>query len=173
MEDVFAGLPGAAPPQTTAQPAEQRSTHPAKQWAGAGSDPESRLTSLLPGEVDGTVRHPFKVVDRQQYLQMIKPFGSIAARTHGAPIALVNLSDVASIQNTVNRERLVAHLRDPYMNEGKRGSGHGGLIDRPVVVRLQGQLYLHDGNHRLTAAHLRGQTTAKVRLVDLDAPAAT
>lgn len=167
MDDLFAEAPGATPPQQT--PA--RAEHPAKAWASSGDDPEQRISKLLPGEVDGTSRHPFQVMDRDQYLEMIKPFGSIARRTHDAPIALVNLSDLIGIQGTINRERLVAHLRDPAMNEGMRASGHGGLIDRPVVVRLGGQLYLHDGHHRLTAAHLRGQDVAKVRLVDLDPPA--
>lgn len=153
-------LPG-GPPQAPAPPAGPPPT--AKQWAST----EARVE---PAEGVGTSRVPFEVVDRQAYLAAIKPYGSIAAKTHGAPIALVNLADIKAIQETINDERLAQHLENPagLVAPGAKGSGHGGLVDRPVVVRLGGVLYAHDGHHRLTAAHLRGQTTAKVRLVDLD-----
>lgn len=161
MDDVLAGLEAHAP-----APAPE--AHPAKAWASSADDPTKKIGSLLPGEVEGTSRHPFPVVDRAEYLAMIQGFGSIAARTHGAPIALIDISDLTAIQSTVNRERLVAHLQDPRMNDGKRASGHGGLIDRPVVVKVGGRFFVHDGTHRTLAAHLRGQTSIKARLVDLD-----
>lgn len=143
----------------------------ARAWAQQTmkSPNEAKLAQLEPGEKLGTSRVPFQLADRKSYLEMTKAIGSIANLTHVGPIALVNLHDLWAIQTTVNDERLVQHLDNPYLVEpGKRAQGHGGLIDRPVVVRKDGLLYIHDGHHRLTAATLRGQKTAKVRLVDLD-----
>jgi hypothetical protein len=54
--------------------------------------------------------------------------------------------------------------------DGTRAPGHGALIDLPIIVKMGGELFVHDGHHRLSAAHLRGEATARVRLVDLDAP---
>jgi hypothetical protein len=141
-----------------------------RDWAAMdGASPEERMSTLLPGDVDGTVRHPFRSVPREEYLATIAEAGSIAKLTHDAPIALINLSDIVGIQSTVNRERLVEHMSNPaFYPQGTRGAGHGGLVDRPIVVRKGGLLFLHDGHTRLTAASLRGQTTAKVRLIDLD-----
>lgn len=144
----------------------------AKEWGRPEEElnPAERATRMLrPGDSRGTSKVPFPVADREAYLAMTKEAGSIAKRTHGAPIALVNLRDLHAIQHTVNDERLMQHAESPdLVAPGTRGSGHGGLIDRPVVVRKDGVLYIHDGHHRLTAATLRGQETAKVRLVDLD-----
>lgn len=143
----------------------------ARAWAQQPmkSPNEARLSQLEPGDKLGTSRVPFQLADRKTYLDMTRAIGSIANLTHVGPIALVNLSDLWAIQTTVNDERLVQHLDNPYLVEpGRRAQGHGGLIDRPIVVRKDGLLYIHDGHHRLTAATLRGQKTAKVRLVDLD-----
>jgi hypothetical protein len=143
----------------------------AKEWARPDEElgPMDRAKRLHPGGSAGTSKVPFPVADRDAYLAMTREAGSIAQKTHGAPIALVNLSDLHAIQNTINDERLEQHLASPDMvAPGTRGSGHGGLVDKPVVVRKDGILYIHDGHHRLTAAAMRGQDTAKVRLVDLD-----
>jgi len=142
----------------------------ARDWADdAGRGSADRVKQLSAGHTPGTSKVPFPVTDRQQYLKSVHEHGSIAQKTHGAPIALVNLKDLHAIQNTVNDERLVQHLEDPGMvPDGARGAGHGGLVDRPVVVKMGGSMFIHDGHHRLTAAHVRGQETAKVRLVDLD-----
>lgn len=159
-------------PKPTAPPPDAPAKPPlAKEWARPTEEltPQERASRLAPGMSAGTSKVPFPVVDRDAYLAMTKAAGSIAAKTHAAPIALVNLSDLHAIQHTINDERLGQHLESPdLVAPGTRGSGHGGLVDKPVVVRKDGQLYIHDGHHRLTAAKLRGQDTAKVRLVDLD-----
>lgn len=158
MEDIFGGDVGGSP---------------MKAWAAQGNeDPERGMSRLRPGVMAGSLQHPFPFEDGDGYRASIKSFGSIAARTHGAPIALVNLKDLIGIQTSINQQRLVEHIRDPRMNDDRRAPGHGGMIDRPVVVKWGGKLFIHDGHHRLTAAHLRGLETAKVRLVDLDAESA-
>lgn len=140
-----------------------------KDWAKEDLTPSDRARRLPPGEKLGTTKVPFPVTDRDAYLKQVHARGSVSEATHGAPIALVNLKDLHAIQHTVNDERLVQHLEDPHLiKPGTLGSGHGGLIDKPVVVRLNGDLYIHDGHHRLTAAAIRDQKTAKVRLVDFD-----
>lgn len=139
-------------------------------WASQGTTPtEERLRELEPGDRFGTAKHPFRMVERDAYLSEIRGAG-VARRSVTAPIALVKLTDLVAIQGTINPERVGHHLEDPRLYQpGARAPGHGLLVDRPVVVRKGGVLYIHDGHHRLTAAHLRGATTAKVRFVDLDA----
>ncbi len=137
-------------------------------WASE-PDPSTRLQEMEPGESTGTVQHPFSTIDRESYLASVRGSG-IARRSQFAPIALVNLSDLVAIQGSVNTERVSQHLSDPRMVQpGTRAPGHGMLVDRPLVVRKNGMLFVHDGTHRLTAAWCRGQETAKVRFVDLDA----
>lgn len=140
-------------------------------WAADGQpEPEERVHELEAGDRSGTLRHALQThVPREQYLAMIKGAG-IPARTHTAPIALVNISDLVGIQETINEERLGQHLADPRLYaHGTRSPGHGALIDRPIVVRVGGRMFCHDGHHRVTAASLRGADSVKVRYIDLDA----
>lgn len=163
MSEIEGGVPGGM----GAPPAPQAGV---KEWAANEfAPPEQRAQYLRPGAVDGTAEHSFPVADRSTYLQAIEGH-NIAQKSHAAPIAKVSLDQLVGIQGTINRERLGQHLANPKMNvEGTRASGHGMLIDRPVVVKVGGTFYIHDGHHRLTAQALRGLPTAKVRLIDLDA----
>lgn len=163
MTQIGGGVPGGV----GAPPAPQAGV---KAWAqNEFAPPEQRAEYLQSGEVDGTVKHEFPTVDRAMYLQAIKG-QSIPQKSLTAPIALVRLDQLVAIQGSINRERLGQHLANPKMNaEGARAPGHGMLIDRPVVVKIGGTFYIHDGHHRLTAQALRGLSTAKVRLIDLDA----
>lgn len=142
--------------------------------AGLPSDRAGvRARTLENGAHEGTAKHPFPVADREQYLQMVRPTG-IAALSHKATIGRIRLDGIKGIQGSVNRERLNQHLANPNLiPEGTRAPGHGMLIDLPVIVKLGNEYYVHDGHHRLTAAHLRGEQDARVRLVDLDAMAET
>lgn len=165
------GVPQEAP-QESVQQAPASPPNPVRAWAQAEfAPPEERLEYLPPADLDGKAMHPFKLIDREAYLASIKGAG-IAKLSHSAPIALVNLSDLVGIQGSINPERVGHHLADPFLYKpGAKAPGHGMLVDRPVVVRKNGMLLIHDGHHRLTATHLRGLTTAKVRLIDLDAAA--
>jgi hypothetical protein len=133
-------------------------------------DYRSKIAEMEPGDHLGTVRHPFRTIDREAYLAAIRGAG-VAKRTQSAPIAKIRLSDVVAIQGSVNAERLGHHLDEPRLyQQGARAPGHGMVVDLPVIVKKNGMYFVHDGHHRLTARHLRGLDTAKVRLVDLDGP---
>jgi hypothetical protein len=41
-------------------------------------------------------------------------------------------------------------------------------VDHPVVIKQDGELYLHDGHHRATARWLQGAKTVDARLVNFD-----
>ena len=143
------------------------------EWAkrNAGSYDErlaTKVAMLPPGSSPGTVRHPFKVIPREEYLAKVRGKG-IYRLAEKAPIVDVPLDQLNGIQRTINVERLMAHLKDPNMiAKGQRAPGHGGLIDKPLIVKVGGQLFTHDGHHRTAAAKLRGLDTIKARLVDLD-----
>lgn len=141
-----------------------------KTWASAhASDPiGTRLKMLTPSQAPGTVQHPFPVESRESYLEAIKGAG-VFKRAETAPQVRLPLKGLRAIQGSINMERVMQHAQDPtYVKPGARAPGHGGLVDLPIVVKKNGQLYIHDGHHRLTAAALRGQVDARVRLVDLD-----
>jgi hypothetical protein len=143
-----------------------------RMWAGskASGEKPDPATRLRPGDKPGTLRHPFRLVDRQEYLAQIKGAG-VFRRAETAPVEDVPLAGLRSPQRTVNAQRLDEHLADPgLIPNGARGAGHGGPIDVPLIVRLGGVDHLHDGNHRATASFLRGQKSMKARVVDLDKP---
>jgi ParB-like nuclease domain len=161
-----------APPPPDGGAEQHHSPAGVKAWAQHDLAPPEHRLQYLPnyGGIDGKAKVMWPSVDKAQYEAMLAPHGSIAARTHNAPVAKVRLDQLQAIQHSVNVERLGQHLADPHIyKEGQKGSGHGGLVDLPVVVQKNGQLYIHDGHHRLMAQHLRGLPTAKVRLVNLDA----
>lgn len=142
------------------------------QWAEENHSKETRrgwrLRSLLKGERNGTVSHPFHMVDRDDYLTRIKGAG-IPKRVEDAPIKTVDLEHLTGIQRTVNAERLQQHIEDEdLLPEGSRSSGAGMLIDMPVIVKHKGVHYIHDGHHRATAAWVRGERAVGARVVDLD-----
>lgn len=141
-------------------------------WAHASETADKRadwrLKSLLKGERDGTVRHPFPVTDREAYLAKIRGAG-IVKKVESAPVKSVPLAELHGIQRTVNAERLSQHLEDEdLIGEGQRSAHAGMLIDLPVVVKIDGKNYLHDGHHRATAAWVRGERAVGARVVDLD-----
>lgn len=139
-------------------------------WAGAkgASSPGDSASRLRPGDKPGTLRHPFRVIDRQEYLGQIRGAG-VFRRAETAPVEDVPLAGLHSPQRTVNAQRLDEHLANPgLIPEGTRGAGHGGLTDLPTVVRVGGKMIVHDGNHRASSAFLRGQKSIKARVVDLD-----
>lgn len=141
-------------------------------WAQANDSSDKRkgwrLRSLLKGERDGTVRHPFRVVDRDDYLAKIRGKG-VVSRVDDAPVKSIDLEELTGIQRTVKVERLQQHLDDEdLIPEGKRSEHGSMLIDMPVVVKIGGETYLHDGHHRATAAWVRGERAVGARVVDLD-----
>lgn len=139
-------------------------------WAGAksASAPDDPATKLRPGDKPGTLRHPFRTLEREDYLRQIRGAG-IFKRAETAPVEDVTLAGLHSPQRTINAERLNAHLANPALvPSGTRGAGHGGIVDMATVVRVNGVDVLHDGNHRATANYLRGQKSIKARVVDLD-----
>lgn len=129
-------------------------------------DPTLRLNA---GDKPGVVRHPFRLADREAYLRQVRGSG-VFKRAEDAQIQEVALAELWGLQRHVNVERLQAHYDNPTLiPAGTRAAGHGGLVDVPTVVRVGGKLYAHDGHHRATAAHLRGQPSIRARIVDLDA----
>lgn len=57
---------------------------------------------------------------------------------------------------------------NPDFAEAATTAVRGDSKDLPFVIKKNGQYFVQDGHHRLTAAAERGSQTASVRLVDLD-----
>lgn len=80
-------------------------------------------------------------------------------RDDGAVVTSVRLADLTATQEFVSRNGLVKH--------GEPLPSRAAASRLPLVFKRDGKLYIIDGHHRLTAAHLRGEKTHRVRLVDL------
>ena len=145
-----------------------------KSWAK--SQPEStpeKLAIAKLGKMEATcagkVLIPFPIRDREVYE---KAFGNktINAAIAKSPVQAVPLDGLHGIQTSVNRDEVKDFIKDPNsVPRGKMSPRHGGPIDYPVVIQYRGERLIHDGHHRLTAALLRGEKTAMVRLTKLDA----
>lgn len=96
------------------------------------------------------------------------PQEQLRRMTRNAPVVWISLGKLTATQPEVGREDVRPHVTNRRLVPvgATRGSG---LIDLPVVVRYRDVYYIRDGHHRLTAARLRGESRARVRLVDLDA----
>jgi hypothetical protein len=141
-----------------------------KEWASARKESplETKLRAMPPGERPGSVLHPFPVVARADYLAKIRGKG-IFKRAEGVEPQKVPLSGLTAIQKSVNVEKLAQHVENPNLvGKGTRAPGHGGIVDQILVVKVGGKSYIHDGTHRTTSAHLRGQTHVLARVIDLD-----
>ena len=145
-----------------------------KLWAQRNDDPGKRpaakLEAMVPGASPGTLRNAVpQVMSRERYTAAIKGAG-IPARAAKTKPERVPISQLGAFQSSVNAERLASYVDDPtQIPKGKRAVHSGQPVDVPVVVRLDGKLLVHDGNHRVSAAILRGDRDIMVRVVDLDA----
>jgi hypothetical protein len=125
---------------------------------------------MEPSGTAGAVRVPFPVASRSSYLSKIKGKGIFEKAEKTTPTD-VPLDQLHAIQRTVNVEQLTNYANDPgRVKPGTRAPGHGGLIDKPVVVKVDGKMHIHDGHHRLAAQMMKGATHAKARVIDLDNP---
>lgn len=170
MNDDFAngGPPGVHSTVTGMPPPQKMNPQSLTKWAGSDGSEQARAGRMVPGSRPGTAQVPFPKISREQYLALVGGSG-IPRLAEKAKIVPVRLDELRAIQSDVNLEQMTKHANDPLMNPpGSRASGSGMPIDRPIVVRKNGQLFIHDGHHRLTLAKLRGSGEALVRLVDLD-----
>lgn len=128
----------------------------------------AKMRMLTPGVTPGSLQHPFPVKLREDYLALVRGKG-IFKRAEDVPVTRVPLSGLTAIQRGVNMERLAQHLENPRLiEEDARAPGHGGRVGVPVLVRVGGKTYIHDGHHRAVANYIRGQKDMSARVVDLD-----
>jgi uncharacterized ParB-like nuclease family protein len=79
--------------------------------------------------------------------------------------ATVEISKLKSTQPTIEEAKVVALLGPKGLARLKEDAP----ADRPVVVKMGGEYYAWDGQHRLAAKQLAGEKKANVHLIDLDA----
>lgn len=96
----------------------------------------------------GIMPVPFPVLYQHQTWDKRDP------RLVNAPLARIPLRDVHATQRTVEAETIAKFLQQPDM---------GGP---PVVTRTETGYAIVDGHHRLTAAKIRGEQTALVRIAE-------
>lgn len=88
---------------------------------------------------------------------------------NAAPILDVPLKHIVTNQRSVDPEHVAAYILKPdAVEKGQKNPKTGTPVDHVIVVKYKNVLHLHDGNHRVTAALLRGEDTIEARVVDLD-----
>jgi len=126
------------------------------------------LRAAEPGGTPGIIRVPLPVASRAEYVQQVKGKG-VFKRAEKTKPTDVPIEGLNAIQRTLNVERLSKYADDPdAVEKGTRASGHGGLVDKPVIVQVGGKRYIHDGHHRIAARKMSGATSVQARIVDLD-----
>jgi hypothetical protein len=125
--------------------------------------------SLLEGMPGGpNIAVPMRFIDRASYESKVGN-RQLNQLIDSAPVVERRLDQLTAIQHTVKKDRVMAYIDKPNLRRaGTRDPVHGGLVDLPIVVRMDGVDHLHDGHHRVTAAKLLGEPSIKVRFVDLD-----
>lgn len=131
---------------------------------------KEKIDALPPSETHKgrrLVPFPFAIVDTVKAKYSNE---QINAAIDKAPIKSITLKGLHSFQHSVRPERVAQYIEHPNLiPKGQTHAKHGGIVDAPIVVIVDKQRYVWDGNHRLTADYLEGASTASVRLVDLDA----
>lgn len=106
---------------------------------------------------DGTMGVPFRF--DPAFMANIRPdqvpkFLDALTHQKAQPAGTVDLRSVVAIQDRVNPDTVAAHVEQPSKK-------------LPVIVKMNGEHYIADGHDRLSAAWLRGEDTAKVRIKDI------
>lgn len=137
-----------------------------KEWAKSENAYSAlACAKLKPGRHRGSLAVPFPVTDRTEYLAKIRGKG-IFKRAEDVIPTEVQLDSLHAIQTSVGEKRLTDYLGGLKPKEGARNP-NGGLVDYPVIVRIDGQSYVHDGHHRVTAAWCEGLKKIRARVVEL------
>jgi len=108
--------------------------------------PRSQTPFAYDGNVLGMLRED----------QVPRFFGALTD-SENLPTKTVKLADLTAMQNRVDNAKVKAIA--------ETGTEGGKL---PVVVKINGRLWIADGHHRLTAAWLNGDEEAEVRFKDLE-----
>lgn len=133
-------------------------------WARTSSSASDRLPSS--DRHEGAAEHPFAIVDRKEYRRVVGLTNArFNRRIDKSPEREQPIGGLVAIQHTVLAERVDEYVAEPARDDRKESPVSTTL---PIVVRVGGVRYIHDGTHRLTAAHLRGEEKARVRYLDLD-----
>lgn len=105
----------------------------------------------------GIMPVPFPILDQHQDWDKQDP------RLLTAPLVRIPLNQIYATQRTIEAENLHKFLQQPEL---------GGA---PVVTRTEAGYAIIDGHHRLSAARIRGEQHAEVRLAEtaLDKPTLT
>ena len=127
-----------------------------------------KLAKLPPSATGNGAAVPFPFRDRQAY-KAEHTNAEIKAAIRKAPVQRIPLDDARlySIQHSVKPARVAQYIGDPHLADGRVNPTSKTPADLPIVVEHGNDRYVHDGNHRLTAAVLEGHKTAMVRLVKL------
>ncbi len=122
--------------------------------------------ALADPQEPGTLEPPTRQVADDDIPDHVRPFVEQGAEdwkkiTDQLHVETVQLSDVVSSQNIVFKPAVADYIRSGALVS----SDNGGL---PLAVEFNGTRYLVDGNHRVAAQLLLGESSASMRVLKLD-----
>lgn len=77
----------------------------------------------------------------------------------------ISVSSIRTAQSLVDGIGVRGYIQRIAAGQGVAGRAGS---DMPVVYKIDGKHYIEDGNHRVVAAKLMGESTIRARVVDLD-----
>ena len=134
---------------------------------GAKARALQRLSLLPRSETGKGLEVPLPFRDRED-LKAGLTDKEIDAVIDAAPIVDVPLQGLTSLQHSVQADVVRRYIVAPGATSYTEGNVPR---DVPIVVEREGMVgrYLWDGNHRVTAAILRGESSIRARLAKLPA----
>lgn len=88
--------------------------------------------------------------------------GVRVAALNAAPVRTIAISKLIATQNGVRRATVEHFVRNPD------SQSHGGGSKGVYVVKKGGQYYIQDGHHRIVGRMLRGRTTVRAHVLEID-----
>jgi hypothetical protein len=146
-----------------------------KDWAQAKNPKEQAarhqahqaLREMPVSETGHGVAVPFPFIDRSIYKAHVSN-REMNHRIRLAPHVEIPLKGLMSIQHSVKPRLVDYYIDNPGPDPTRVHPKTGTPTDVPIIVQIGGKMLLYDGNHRTTAAWLRGEKQIVARFVNLD-----
>lgn len=122
---------------------------------------------LPPSETGHGVAVPFPFRDRSEY-KSLHSNREINQRIRSAPIVDIPMKGLFSVQHSVKPKLVSYYIDHGGPMEGRVHPKTGTPQDYPIILQQNGVRWVYDGNHRTTAAYLRGEKSIQARFVNFD-----
>lgn len=122
------------------------------------------ILEQIPERRPGQILPPFPVNQHPPYLMTAEKLRALWEADKIAK-TVVKLRELIAIQDWCFKEKLIGWIKDPDKRPKEHIDVEGSLDDLPYVVDCDGQLYIYDGTHRLSARFLLAMARTRAYLI--------